>query len=93
MSYKPPRSIQEITSEYGQLLSRAGDLSYKIDALKRDLQMTHDQMRDLNFEFVAANEAEKKNSEAAKASTEAPKAVEAAPAENVVELKPEQSNG
>lgn len=92
--YKAPRTLQEIGGEYRQLCMTAGDLQFKIDSFKRDLALLNDQMRDLNFEAIAANqrdqEAAKKKAEedeAAKKKAEEEKASEKPVSDNVVPIE------
>jgi hypothetical protein len=62
------RSVAEIQSEYTQLCAKAGHLQYSIYALKLDLDLVNEQLKDLNIEGAAAQKAE---AESAKVADEA----------------------
>lgn len=65
---KKPRSSAEIKQEFQGLSFKAGNLQYAIREQQRDLEMINNQLRDLSFEYTAADNAEK---EAAKKAAEA----------------------
>lgn len=52
------RSVQEIQQEYQNLAFKSGNLQYEISQKKKDLDLLNSSMRDLNFEYIAAKEAE-----------------------------------
>lgn len=62
---KPVRSTAEIQQEYQNLAFRAGNLFYELSQRTNDLDLLKVAMRDLNFEFIAAKEAEAKAAPAA----------------------------
>lgn len=64
-----PRTINEIQQEYQGYCLKAGDLQYRIDAFKRDLDLTNERMRALNAEAAAVKAAES-NAAAEAAATE-----------------------
>ena len=55
---KAPRPLAELQREYGSLCAKAGELQYKIDVQKADLALINGQLRDINFEALAAQEVE-----------------------------------
>lgn len=61
---KKERTVEEIQQEYTQLCAKAGHLQYSISALKTDLGLVNEQLRDLNLE--ASRAASKKSEEAPK---------------------------
>jgi hypothetical protein len=71
-SFKAPRTHEQITNEYQNLALKAGDLGYKIECFEKDLEQVYEQMRNLNFEFVAANNAKAEAENAAKAAAAKP---------------------
>lgn len=64
---KKPRTMQELQGEYQGLCTKAGDLQYKIWALKKDLELVNDTLRNINFEAVESQNQAAKDVEAAKA--------------------------
>jgi len=68
------RTAKDITDDYQRLAFKAGDLGYKVVSFQKDLAQVHEQMRDLNFEYVALQNAEKQ------AAAEQPSLAPAAPA-------------
>lgn len=53
-----PRTVVEIQQEYGQLCAKAGQLQYTIHVTKDDLAQVNNRLKDLNFEYVAAQRSE-----------------------------------
>ena len=74
---KAPRPLVELQREYGSLCAKAGELQYKISVQKADLDLINSQLRDINFEALAAQEVEARISKEM-AEKEAAKAVPAA---------------
>lgn len=56
---KEHRKTSEITQDYANQISKAGQLQYQIHVLTQDLGLVNDVLRDLNLEFAASQEAEK----------------------------------
>lgn len=52
------RTVKEIQADYSNLCVRAGHLNYSIFALSIDLDLIHEQMKDLNIEGATAQKAE-----------------------------------
>lgn len=69
---KVPREIAVIQSEYQQLCTKLGHISYQIDALSKDAAIVNSSLRELNLEAVASQQA----------AAEAKPALSAVPAEN-----------
>lgn len=44
------RTIEVIHKEYSELCAKAGHLNYQVYTLTKDLEILHQQMRDLNLE-------------------------------------------
>jgi hypothetical protein len=61
--------MEEIGTDYQRLALKAGDLSFKISAFKKDLALLQDQMQNLNFEALTVQRADE---EAKKKAAEAP---------------------
>lgn len=78
-TFKAPRSIPEIQSEYQQLCTKAGHLQYQAFCHEKDLAIVNDELRSLNLEAAAAQQAA--NEAAAKAEAEKAKAKEEPPVE------------
>lgn len=57
--FKAPRSIPEINNEYQQLCLQAGHIQYQVFCHEKDLVILNDQLRDLNLEGAAAQQAAK----------------------------------
>lgn len=70
---KEPRSPDAVRQEYQNLAFKAGNLQYEIVCKQKDLQVLNDTMRELNFEYI---EAQNKAEEAKKAA-EQPKEAQA----------------
>ncbi len=62
-----PRTVDDLRREYAHMCSRAGNLSYEIDAKQKDLDLLHKAMRNLNLEAakLSTEEAAAKAAEAA----------------------------
>jgi hypothetical protein len=56
---KEPRKLAEIQQDYHNTCARAGHLRYQIEGLGKDLDLVLSTLRDLNFEAVAQQQAEK----------------------------------
>ncbi len=54
-----PRTPELIQADYARLAMRAGDLSYRIHAMTRDLAECHAEMLTLNHELAAIPVAKK----------------------------------
>lgn len=52
------RTVSEIQQSYTDLCVKAGHLNYSIFALKIDLALVNEQLKDLNLEGAAAQKAE-----------------------------------
>lgn len=50
---KKSRPLSEISQEFVNLASRAGQAAYQIDAMQKDLAAMYATMRDLNLEAAA----------------------------------------
>lgn len=91
----PPRSVQEIQTDYSNSCLKAGNLQYEIACKEKDLSLLNDRLRELNFEYVAAKNMEaeitKKVAEEKKA-TEDKAAKEAEAAKPALELVKETPN-
>lgn len=75
--FKAPRALPEIQADYQRLCSQSGQLQYQVYAIKRDLDVINEQIRDLNFEGAAAQQAlakAQKEAEEVKAKEDAQKA-------------------
>lgn len=79
--FKVPRKVAEIQQEYQQGCLRLGHLSYQIAALEEDKKILTSQLRDLNLEASAANQAEQKA---------AADAAQAVVSDNVTPIKTEE---
>jgi hypothetical protein len=44
------RTLDEIKQEYANICSKAGNINYQISCMKDDLNLLHEQMRELNQE-------------------------------------------
>lgn len=64
---KPSRSSQDVQQEYARLCSQAGHLQYQIAVFDKDLEVLNNTLRELNFEYAAA---QRRESEAAKSAEE-----------------------
>ena len=73
MSEQKKRTLNDVQQEYVNLCTRAGDLQYKIQAFKKDLEVLNNQLRELNFEAVKIQQEE---AAAKKAEESKPAAVE-----------------
>lgn len=60
MEEKKHREVSQIQLEYQQLCVRAGDIQYRVQALKKDLELVNSNLRDLNLEAAAAHGAQQK---------------------------------
>lgn len=64
---KAPREISVIQSEYQQLCTRLGHVTYQVHGLQKDADLIKQSLLDLNLEAVAAQQAgEKAKAEAEK---------------------------
>ena len=92
--FKAPRPFNEIQADYVNLATKAGDIGYKIASFQKDLELVHSQMRDLNFESIASNEAaQKAKAEAdAKAKAEAAAATPSPTPDNVTPITGENKS-
>jgi hypothetical protein len=52
---KTERTMEEVQKEYSLLCAQAGQLQYQIFIHKKDLEITNDKLRKLNFEAAAIN--------------------------------------
>ena len=78
MEEKKTRSLEEINQEYFQTAARAGEVQYKIERMKSDLDVFNKRLLELNFEAASAQaEAAKKEAEKKLAEAEAAKAASA----------------
>lgn len=50
-----PRSMDEITGEYNQLIAKAGQIQYQIHVHESDLKQTNERLRQLNYEAAERN--------------------------------------
>lgn len=60
------RTVESIHGEYTQACARAGHTSYQIFTLTKDLELIHQQLRDLNLEASKLQAEEKAAVESAK---------------------------
>lgn len=72
---KPSRSSHDVQQEYAKLCSQAGHLQYQISVFDKDLEVLNNTLRELNFEYAAA---QRREVEAAKPAEEQPKKEESA---------------
>lgn len=71
---KPKRTFQMCAEEFTKLCNKAGELSYQINVLKKDLEMVTNTMRDLNIEASQLKQAEDEaNAKAAAAAAPIPR--------------------
>jgi hypothetical protein len=52
------RTIEDIRNDYTQLCAKAGHLAYSIYALKIDLDLVNNQLKDLNIEGAMLQKSE-----------------------------------
>lgn len=67
---KEPRALEVIQQEYNNLAFKSGNLQYELVCKHKDLDALNDQMRELNFEYIAAKNKEEADK---KAQSEQPK--------------------
>lgn len=58
MSQTLTRSTREIQAEYSNSCLKAGNLQYELVCKNKDLDILNERLRDLNFEYVAAQNLE-----------------------------------
>jgi hypothetical protein len=57
MSEKKNRSLADIHAEYSNVCAKAGHVQYGLYIAQKDLELLNQQLKDLNFEAVAASKA------------------------------------
>lgn len=59
------RSTEQLSAEYGKLCQQAGHLNYQIHAISKDLELVNEQLRELNLEAAANQQAAQSEAAAA----------------------------
>lgn len=90
--FKVPRSVQQIQQDYVQLTTKAGDLQYKIHVSQSDLGLINQQLKDLNFEYIAAQQELNRLAEEAKAKAAAEAKQAEKPVAEVVSINKEEGS-
>lgn len=58
----PPRASGDIQQEYARLCSQAGHLQYQVAVHQKDLELLNNKLRELNFDYAAAQRREAEES-------------------------------
>lgn len=53
----PPKSLEDLGTDYRRLCMKAGDLQYKVYLAQRDLDQVNEQLREIGFEALRAKQA------------------------------------